>query len=290
MYAGFWKRAVAYIIDIVIFYGIIYFVITIFSSADGTINNHIKSLLGWFILLFMWVYFVMSEASSWQATLGKRIVGIKVTDLNGNRISLWRSFMRNISSFLTKYTLFIGYLMCFWTKRKQCLHDKIAKCLVVDKNYVPEQTQNAPAKTPWKSIVLCLCLLAAIIVLPAFLRQYQQASEVVAAIQLTKHLQQTAVAQRNPQKARQTNEYTDFYCIKGPQTVNPQNKYASCGTEKTWLLALGPRGITAWRTNSFKYRLTVPYNKGIPQCDTEEDRSRFFVCEKLASEWNSQRQ
>jgi hypothetical protein len=59
------------------------------------------------------------------------MVGLKVTDLNGNRISFGRASGRHFSKFLSMFIIFIGYFMAGWTKQKQGLHDKMASCLVV---------------------------------------------------------------------------------------------------------------------------------------------------------------
>ena len=71
------------------------------------------------------------ESSSLQATLGKMIFGMKVTDLNGNRISFARATGRHFAKYLSSMILFIGYIMAGFTERKQALHDMIAGTLVI---------------------------------------------------------------------------------------------------------------------------------------------------------------
>jgi uncharacterized RDD family membrane protein YckC len=71
------------------------------------------------------------ESSSWQATLGKKAVGIVVTDLDGNRISFARAFGRYFAKLISLITLCIGYMMAGFTEKKQCLHDMICGTLVV---------------------------------------------------------------------------------------------------------------------------------------------------------------
>ena len=144
-YAGFFKRTAAYIIDMVI-YGIVSYIIAFlfalvafFTAAnpDGVGFSVVSSL---FTLGCYLVYYVWAESSAWQATIGKKIMGLKVTDIYGRRISFWRSLGRNFGMVISGIILLIGYLMCFWTQKKQCLHDKMAGCLVVDNT--PNQKQG----------------------------------------------------------------------------------------------------------------------------------------------------
>ncbi len=77
------------------------------------------------------VYATAMEASVKQASLGKQLVGIKVCDEMGKRISFSQSFQRNLCKWVSTLTLGIGYLMGFFSKKQQCLHDKMAGTLVV---------------------------------------------------------------------------------------------------------------------------------------------------------------
>jgi uncharacterized RDD family membrane protein YckC len=85
-----------------------------------------------FILLLFgsWLYEAFMESSSYQATLGKMIFGMKVTDLAGNRISFERATGRHFAKWLSAMILLIGYIMVGLTERKQGLHDLLAGTLV----------------------------------------------------------------------------------------------------------------------------------------------------------------
>ena len=73
------------------------------------------------------------ESSSKQATLGKMVLGIVVTDAGGNRISFGRALGRNLAKIISDIILFIGHFMVAFTEKKQGLHDLIAGTLVVVK-------------------------------------------------------------------------------------------------------------------------------------------------------------
>ncbi len=78
-----------------------------------------------------WLYYAIMESSSKQATFGKLICGLKVTDLNGERISFMRATGRHFGKIISSMILLIGYLMVLFTERKQGLHDMMAGCLVL---------------------------------------------------------------------------------------------------------------------------------------------------------------
>ena len=83
------------------------------------------------ILIAKFIYGSIAEASEKQATIGKRLLNIRVTDLGGGRISTASSFGRNASKILSTAPLFFGYLYSFLNKKQQCFHDIIANALVI---------------------------------------------------------------------------------------------------------------------------------------------------------------
>ena len=83
--------------------------------------------------LLTWAYFALMESSGWQGTIGKKIMDIRVTDLAGGKISVGRATARlAVKAFLSGWFL-IGYIMAFFTRRKQALHDLIAGTLVLSR-------------------------------------------------------------------------------------------------------------------------------------------------------------
>ena len=134
-YGGFWIRALAYLIDGVIL-GIAQWVIfaamgqSMFDPDPATVSalpNVLSGLLGL-------AYFVAFEASSWQGTPGKRALGLIVTDMDGNRISVLRAVGRYFAKILSALILLIGFIMVAFTERKQGLHDIICSTLVLKAN------------------------------------------------------------------------------------------------------------------------------------------------------------
>jgi len=86
-----------------------------------------------FTNILKWFYFTRLESLPIKATFGKKIMGIIVTDLNGNSISFARANGRYFAKTISSITLLIGFIMAAFTKKKQALHDKITGTLVVKK-------------------------------------------------------------------------------------------------------------------------------------------------------------
>ena len=83
-------------------------------------------------LTAIWLYFAGFESSRVQSTLSGRILGLRVTDLNGEPVTFNRATVRHFAMYLSAVTPFaIGYLMAFWTKRRQTLHDYVSSTLVI---------------------------------------------------------------------------------------------------------------------------------------------------------------
>jgi len=136
-YAGFWKRfAAAFIDGIVTMVGgfVVGFVFGIVLIAGGTDDPEVLEFFGNIIgIIIGWLYFSVMESSSTQATLGKMALGLKVTDLHGNKVSFGRATGRHFAKILSVFLLLVGFLMVAFTEKKQGLHDMIAGCLVTNK-------------------------------------------------------------------------------------------------------------------------------------------------------------
>jgi uncharacterized RDD family membrane protein YckC len=144
-YGGFWIRVLAYVIDRIIV-GIAFAPITIFLALRmvaqlqrvppngpeqlGPIFHYVGVIVP-LALAVQWLYEALLTSSSWQATVGKRILDLKVTDLAGNRISFERATGRFFAKILSSLIFGIGFLMVAFTARKQGLHDILAETLVV---------------------------------------------------------------------------------------------------------------------------------------------------------------
>ena len=134
-YAGFRKRFIAIMFDTII---LISFLLGV--QALGLNGRFFEAFI-------CWVYFAGLESSPMQGTLGKFLIGIKVTDLEGNRINLRVAIVRLIGKQISFLLFFIGYFMVPFNPKKQGLHDIISGCLVVTKHYISDTQTNSQSDT-----------------------------------------------------------------------------------------------------------------------------------------------
>lgn len=143
VYGHFLSRFGAYLVD--------YFIILVLFAVIGVVlaqsGNRGPEQGGKTLLLFFcsaWLYKALLESSAWQATLGKKLFSIKVTDLDGNRIGFGRATGRFFAQLLSQISFTIGYLMAAFTERRQALHDMIAGTIVVKGKVTSEEVANNP--------------------------------------------------------------------------------------------------------------------------------------------------
>ena len=125
-YGGFWIRFVAIIIDWVILGALIYPAFSIPRYGYGRVGAY--QGFGFFA---GWLYEALLLSSPWQATIGKKLLGLKVTDEFGQRISFGRATGRHFAKIISMIICFIGFIMAAFTYHKRALHDMIAGTLVM---------------------------------------------------------------------------------------------------------------------------------------------------------------
>lgn len=139
VYGGFWRRFAAGLIDgAVMFFPlcVVSFVMIFIFRLWGAMHKHDPTLAILIVgplltILVVSSYFVFLESSPLQATVGKMITGLLVSDIKGRRLTLGRATGRTLAKFASSLTLGVGYVLCGFTKKKQALHDMIARCLVL---------------------------------------------------------------------------------------------------------------------------------------------------------------
>jgi uncharacterized RDD family membrane protein YckC len=143
IYAGFFTRCGAAIIDMIITAPVIWALLHLvgfdFSHmptleqmlsgvpVEKTTEDKIADFVSWVVSISYSVYFLTSKK---QATPGKRIMNIYVATEDGKKLSTNRAFARFLASILSGLLFGVGFLLVLITKEKTALHDIICKTRV----------------------------------------------------------------------------------------------------------------------------------------------------------------
>ncbi|MBN8482652.1 MAG: RDD family protein [Xanthomonadales bacterium] len=165
VHAGFWRRFAAYSLDslilgipILIVFGTLSYMsfrAALSGEAPGgtivlvTFLAYVAAIVG------SWLYFAKFESGASQATPGKRMMGLKVTNDRGERIRFGRASGRFFGKLVTGLIPFgIGWMLAGWTGRKQAIHDMMASTCVVFREVVPGRAPPPRPPMPWYGWVL----------------------------------------------------------------------------------------------------------------------------------------
>ena len=133
-YAGFWRRAVAWLVD----YGLVMVVCLALSPLLSLATRQLldaaaialKVIINQLIVL---AYYAAMESGPYQGTLGKLLLGLRVACPGRERMTVGKALARNAAKYLSVATLGGGYAMAGITAKKQALHDLVTGCVVVRK-------------------------------------------------------------------------------------------------------------------------------------------------------------
>jgi len=143
-YGGFWIRLLAHLLDHVILSAVaapLFFIMVLPSivriAHEAEQNQEpspemiiaiVSSVFVYIALAFVgqWLYEALLTSSSWQGTIGKRVLRLKVVDAAGSRIGFGRATGRFFAKILSSMFFCIGYIMIGFTERKTGLHDMLA--------------------------------------------------------------------------------------------------------------------------------------------------------------------
>jgi uncharacterized RDD family membrane protein YckC len=161
LHAGFWRRGAAAFVD-----GL---VLLAANVACGFVAGPDHPFVALLLQIAIGVaYYALMHSSSWQATLGKRAFGIKVTTLDGARISIGRGVGRYFATWLSGLVFGIGFLLAAFTERKQALHDMVAGTVVVNAKASPEEIAAKAGGTMPLTIGVWLVIIL-LLIFPFFL-------------------------------------------------------------------------------------------------------------------------
>lgn len=127
-FGSFDQRMLASVIDWFIIFAA--FLLPAFAAVYLAEDKQLRLMIALSLLVMVplgkFVYHIVMESSDKQATYGKQLQKIRVTDVDGQRIDISKAFSRNFYKLLSTLPLFAGYLTAFFTPKRQCIHDIIA--------------------------------------------------------------------------------------------------------------------------------------------------------------------
>ena len=144
-YAGFWRRLATMFVD-----GLVLFfpdaILRVSLGLPTVFSAHVlrQDEMGRFLFAIAvstatwWLYCGLLESSAWRGTLGQQLLGIRVGDRGGRRISFARATARYFAQWLSVMLCGIGYLFNLWTRHRQTLHDMVAGCVLTVPGPSPE--------------------------------------------------------------------------------------------------------------------------------------------------------
>ena len=135
-YAPFLKRFAAFLIDNLILSMAITGVASLgfidVASAGQGMASYVSGPYMAAVVIISGLYYILLHSSKWQATIGKRFVGIKVATVSGEQVTVGRAAIRFIVMEVVSSILYIGYFFMFFTQKRQTLHDLAAKTVVIN--------------------------------------------------------------------------------------------------------------------------------------------------------------
>jgi len=139
VYASSDARCRAFIVDVLVALGLFFGGAALWSLSGLPHPFSVDDGEGSLFIALFWLYNAGMECSPLQGTVGKLACGIKLTGLDGQRIGFWHASMRFFAQALSIMPAGAGYLIAGSTKRRQALHDLVARTLVTRRTFTPEE-------------------------------------------------------------------------------------------------------------------------------------------------------
>jgi uncharacterized RDD family membrane protein YckC len=131
--AGIGPRFAAYLIDIIPVVLLSFVVLYLVNGAD-MFNSDRKDAMDSVraLGLMLWIFYcAIMESTSYQGTIGKRLMDIKVVNASGGRLTVFEAIIRNITKLLSSLPLGLGFFWMLFNKKKKCWHDMLSGAWVV---------------------------------------------------------------------------------------------------------------------------------------------------------------
>lgn len=215
LYAGFWRRLAAALLDGAILLALFSLAIDLLDSV--TSGASVKIGLG---LLLILVYFTGFHLLKRQATPGKLACRIKLAAPEGGRVDVERVILRTLAACASAAALMLGFTMMALNARRRALHDIIARTVVVRANATREDLAGGGDAAPENRSSTVLQVLAGLglgVILLLFVPSFfdrEKRTELSAVLQSVEPVQADVVKAMREGRALPVG------------TVKPTSKYA----------------------------------------------------------------
>jgi uncharacterized RDD family membrane protein YckC len=164
--ASFFKRLVAYLIDILPISFLVVGICMLFFGFGGNIQEalnagksineflknqadspdrtmQIEQVIMANVSFAIWIiYSIVMETSIHQGTFGKKLMGIKVVGETGEKLTFEESFKRNTTKSISWFIMNLGFFWMLFDEERQTWHDKIASTFVVESKPIEVEKKN----------------------------------------------------------------------------------------------------------------------------------------------------
>jgi uncharacterized RDD family membrane protein YckC len=130
-YSSIFKRLTSFIIDIIILFlivPILLYTVMTFNTSGFSGETQVRIFFFLVLIVIPFIYYAIMESTRFQGTLGKILIGCKVVDKRGNKLTIFKSSIRSA----LKLTFAFFYLVFIFSNKKQAIHDMICNTYVVD--------------------------------------------------------------------------------------------------------------------------------------------------------------
>lgn len=138
IHAGFWVRFLAAFLDILVLGAcVILFLFLIaaliaYTGRESLLYDRLALPIFYGVIIFITAsYYILMESGESGATLGKHWLNIKTTDTSGKQLTIARALARFVFRIFSFVLLMSGFLIQPFTRRKQAMHDLLARTVVV---------------------------------------------------------------------------------------------------------------------------------------------------------------
>ena len=131
MYAGFWVRCLAFLIDALFVKGLMN--IALYFGIESYIPISIVLVYMVVFALYSFIFVYLFDGQ----TIGKMIMGIKVVEENGQRLRFFTAFVREFAGKLIMFPLFILFIFTVFSYKKHSIMDFLSDTSVIKCRYEP---------------------------------------------------------------------------------------------------------------------------------------------------------